>query len=211
MKKLVVAMTMAVLANAGLALEVQGVQLEDTAKVSGVELRLNGAGARSAGPGKEVYIAGLYLPARTQNAEKAIASKQAKRLEMVFTRDVKTAVLNAAFRDGISLNATGAELERLSPSIGKLEQIMKTASDAKTGDRLVLDFLPDGSVVLNYKGQDLDTIAGPDIGPAMLRIWLGEVPVSDDLKNAMLAGAKYGPKALRRKSAFDEVFDNISP
>lgn len=211
MKKLVVAMTMAVLANAGLALEVQGVQLEDTAKVSGVELRLNGAGARSAGPGKEVYIAGLYLPARTQNAEKAIASKQAKRLEMVFTRDVKTAVLNAAFRDGISLNATGAELERLSPSIGKLEQIMKTAPDAKTGDRLVLDFLPDGSVVLNYKGQDLDTIAGPDIGPAMLRIWLGEVPVSDDLKNAMLAGAKYGPKALRRKSAFDEVFDNISP
>jgi len=211
MKKLVMAMTMAVLANAGLALEVQGVQLEDTAKVSGVELRLNGAGARSAGPGKEVYIAGLYLPARTQNAEKAIASKQAKRLEMVFTRDVKTAVLNAAFRDGISLNATGAELERLSPSIGKLEQIMKTAPDAKTGDRLVLDFLPDGSVVLNYKGQDLDTIAGPDIGPAMLRIWLGEVPVSDDLKNAMLAGAKYGPKALRRKSAFDEVFDNISP
>ena len=204
-------MTMAVLANAGLALEVQGVQLEDTAKVSGVELRLNGAGARSAGPGKEVYIAGLYLPARTQNAEKAIASKQAKRLEMVFTRDVKIAVLNAAFRDGISLNATGAELERLSPSIGKLEQMMKTAPDAKTGDRLVLDFLPDGSVVLNYKGQDLDTIAGPDIGPAMLRIWLGEVPVSDDLKNAMLAGAKYGPKALRRKSAFDEVFDNISP
>ena len=204
-------MTMAVLANAGLALEVQGVQLEDTAKVSGVELRLNGAGARSAGPGKEVYIAGLYLPARTQNAEKAIASKQAKRLEMVFTRDVKIAVLNAAFRDGISLNATGAELERLSPSIGKLEQMMKTAPDAKVGDRLVLDFLPDGSVVLNYKGHDLDTIAGPDIGPAMLRIWLGEVPVSDDLKNAMLAGAKYGPKALRRKSAFDEVFDNISP
>lgn len=211
MKKLVVAMTMAVLANAGLALEVQGVQLEDTAKVSGVELRLNGAGARSAGPGKEVYIAGLYLPARTQNAEKAITSKQAKRLEMVFTRDVKTAVLNAAFRDGIGLNATGAELERLSPSIGKLEQIMKTASDAKVGDRLVLDFLPDGSVVLNYKGHDLDTIAGPDIGPAMLRIWLGDVPVSDELKNAMLAGAKYGPKALRRKSAFDEVFDNISP
>lgn len=211
MKKLVVAMTMAVLANAGLALEVQGVQLEDTAKVSGVELRLNGAGARSAGPGKEVYIAGLYLPARTQNAEKAIVSRQAKRLEMVFTRDVKIAVLNAAFRDGISLNATGAELERLSPSIGKLEQMMKTAPDAKVGDRLVLDFLPDGSVVLNYKGHDLDTIAGPDIGPAMLRIWLGDVPVSDELKNAMLAGAKYGPKALRRKSAFDEVFDNISP
>lgn len=211
MKTFVVATAMALLANAGFALEVQGVQLDDAAKVGGSELQLNGAGVRSAGLGKEVYVAGLYLQGRSQNAEKTLASKQPKRLVMVFNRDIKSSVLHNAFRDGISLNATGAELARLEPSIAKLEQIMTTIPETKAGDRLALDFLADGSVALNYKGQVLDSIPGPDFGKAMLKIWLGEVPVADDLKNALLAGAKYGPKALKRKSAFDDVFDGISP
>ncbi len=211
MKKFVLAAAMALLASSVSALDVQGVQLEDTVKVAGVELKINGAGVRSAGAGKEVYVAGLYLPARSQSAEKTLASRQPKRVLLVLNRDLKISVLNAAFRDGIGLNVTGAEMERLGPSIAKLEQVMKNVPEARAGERLVLDILPDGSVVLNYKGQDLDTIPGPDIGPAMLKIWLGDVPVSDDLKNALLAGARYGAKALRRKSAFDEVFDNISP
>ena len=45
----------------------------------------------------------------------------------------------------------------------------------------------------------------------MLKIWLGDVPVSDDLKNALLANAHYGPKALMRKTAFDSLFDRMSP
>ena len=211
MKKLVIAMTMALLANAGFALELQGVQLDDAAKVGGSELQLNGAGVRSAGLGKEVYVAGLYLQSRSQNAEKTLASKQPKRLVMVFNRDIKSSVLHNAFRDGISLNATGAELARLESSIAKLEQIMTAIPEAKAGDRLILDFLADGSVGLNYKGQALDSVPGPDFGKAMLRIWLGDVPVADELKNALLAGAKYGPKALKRKSAFDDVFDGMSP
>lgn len=211
MKKYVVAAAMALLAGSVSALDVQGVHIEDTARVAGVDLKLNGAGSRSAGAGKEVYTAGLYLPARSQSAEKTLASRQPKRVLLVLNRDLKIGVLNAAFRDGIGLNATGAEMERLSPAIAKLEQVMKGVSEARAGERLALDFLPDGSVVVNFKGQDLETVPGPDIGPAMLSIWLGEVPVSDELKNAMLAGAKYGAKALRRKSAFDDVFDNISP
>lgn len=211
MRKLVVAMTMALLANAGFALELQGVQLDDAVKVGGNELRLNGAGVRSAGLGKEVYVAGLYLQGRSQNAETTLASKQPKRLVMVFNRDLKSSVLHNAFRDGISLNATGAELARLEPSIARLEQIITTIPEAKAGDRLALDFLADGSVVLNYKGQVLDAVPGPDFGKAMLKIWLGDVPVADELKNALLAGASYGPKALKRKSAFDNLFDGISP
>ena len=45
------------------------VQLEDTTEVAGVELKINGAGVRSAGAGRaEVY--GGPLPARSQSAEK---------------------------------------------------------------------------------------------------------------------------------------------
>ncbi len=72
MKKLLATLTLALLANAGLALEVQGIQLEDTAKLAGNDLRLNGAGVRSAGPGKEVYVAGLYLREKSQSAEKPL-------------------------------------------------------------------------------------------------------------------------------------------
>lgn len=211
MKKLIAALTLALLANAGLALEVQGTQLDDTAKVGGSDLLLNGAGVRSAGLGREVYVAGLYLREKSQSAEKTIASKQPKRVTLVFHRDMKGAVLHAAFRDGISLNATGADMDKLGTEIGKLEQAMAKIPEVKGGDRLLLDVMADGSLALTYNGQSQGTVAGPDIGPAMLKIWLGDVPVSDDLKNAMLAGAHYGPKALMRKSAFDSLYDGMSP
>lgn len=211
MKKLIAALTLALLANAGLALDVQGIQLDDTAKVGGSDLHLNGAGVRSAGPGKEVYVAGLYLREKSQSAEKTVASKQPKRVTLVFHRDMKGAVLQAAFRDGISLNATGADMDKLGAEIGKLEQAMAKIPEVKGGDRLLLDVMADGSLALSFNGQSQGTVAGPDIGPAMLKIWLGDVPVSDDLKNAMLAGAHYGPKALMRKSAFDSLYDGMSP
>ena len=211
MKKLLATLTLALLANAGLALEVQGVQLDDTAKVAGGDLRLNGAGVRSAGPGKEVYVAALYLREKSQSAEKTITAKQPRRLVLVFNRDMKSSVLQSAFRDGIGLNVTGAEMDRLSAEVSSLEQTMAKIAEVKAGDRPALDVQADGSVAISYNGAAQGTLGGPDIGPAMLKIWLGDVPVSDDLKNALLANAHYGPKALMRKTAFDSLFDRMSP
>ena len=211
MKKLVIAMTMALLANAGFALELQGVQLDDAAKVGSSELQLNGAGVRSAGLGKEVYVAGLYLRERSKDADAVIASKDPKRLVLVFKRNLKSSIVLAAFRDGIRLNADPDELGRLTPRIAQLERALNTLDEAKNGDKLALDFPMDGSVDIIYNDKLVESIPGPEMGPAMLKIWLGYVPVADELKNGLLAGANYAPKAPQRKSAFDSIFDGFSP
>ncbi len=99
----------------------------------------------------------------------------------------------------------------MSAEVSSLEQTMAKITEVKAGDRLALDVQADGSVAISYNGAAQGTLGGPDIGPAMLKIWLGDVPVSDDLKNALLANAHYGPKALMRKTAFDSLFDRMSP
>ena len=50
------------------------------------------------------------------------------------------------------------------------------------------DYLPGTGTQISLNGRLLGTIAGVDFNRALLRIWLGNVPVQADLKKAMLGG-----------------------
>lgn len=210
MKKWFTAMLLACSCASAMAVEVGGVQLEETVKVQGKELSLNGTGIRSAMSVK-VYVAGLYLQNKSKDADEVITSKAPKRMVLVFKRNLKSSIVLSAFRDGIRNNADPAELSELAPRIAQLEQALGRLQEAHAEDRLALDFPLDGSVDIVYNGKLEESIPGPLMGPAMLKIWLGYVPVADDLKNSLLAGANYAPKAPKRASAFDSIFDGFSP
>ena len=210
MKKWISTVLLALSCGTAMAIDVAGVQLDETAKVGGKDLALNGTGVRSAMSVK-VYVAGLYLRERSKDADAVIASKDPKRLVLVFKRNLKSSIVLAAFRDGIRLNADPAELNKLAPRITQLERALNALDEAKSGDKLALDFPMDGSVDIIYNDKLVESIPGPEMGPAMLKIWLGYVPVADELKNGLLAGANYAPKAPQRKSAFDSIFDGFSP
>lgn len=210
MKKLITAAMLALFATTAAAFEIAGVTLDESVKVSGKDLFLNGTGIRSAMSVK-IYVAGLYLREKSKDADEVINTKAPKRLVLVFKRDLKSSIVLAAFRDGIRLNADPADLAKLAPRITQLEKALNTLEEAKSGDRLALDFPIDGSVDIIYNDKLVESIPGPEMGPAMLKIWLGFVPVADDLKNALLAGANYAPKAPKRPSAFDSIFDGFSP
>lgn len=210
MKKWIMAVLLVFSCGGALAVEVAGVQLEEAIKVGGKDLNLNGTGVRSAMSVK-IYVAGLYLREKNKDADAVIASKDPKRLVLVFKRNLKSSIVLAAFRDGIRLNADPADLEKLAPRISQLERALNALEEARSGDKLALDFPMDGSVDIIYNDKLVESIPGPDMGSAMLKIWLGYVPVADDLKNGLLAGASYGPKAPKRSSAFDSIFDGFSP
>ena len=89
-----------------------GVQLEEAIKVGDKDLNLNGTGVRSAMSVK-IYVAGLYLREKNKDADAVIASKDPKRLVLVFKRNLKSSIVLSAFRDGIRLNADPADLEKL--------------------------------------------------------------------------------------------------
>jgi len=71
--------------------------------------------------------------------------------------------------------------------IEELLAIMNALVEAKKGDAILLDFLPDSGTRVVVNGQPRGKpIAGDDFYRALLRIWLGDKPVDGDLKKGML-------------------------
>ena len=104
---------------------------------------------------------------------------------MVMKRSVDSDSLLEAMHDGLEANLGNDELTKLAPRLARLDQSFK-GLDARENDRIALDVGPDESVRILHNERVRDTIPGPDIGPALLKIWLGRKPVQDDLKKGLL-------------------------
>jgi len=59
---------------------------------------------------------------------------------------------------------------------------------AKSGDLILLDYLPGTGTRVTVRGEDKGTIPGEEFNRALLRIWLGNQPADASLKRAMLGG-----------------------
>ena len=67
--------------------------------------------------------------------------------------------------------------------IGEIEDLF---TDAHKGDQIWLDYLPGKGTRVSINGKTAGTVPGDDFYPSLLRVWLGESPVTSDLKKAML-------------------------
>jgi hypothetical protein len=174
------------LAGPAAALTIEGVTIEDRAKVGPAELVLNGAGLRTR-LGFKVYAAGLYLTEKTRDANAALAAPGPRRVALHMMRDVGAKQLVESLNDGIAKNNPAADVERMKPQIGELTTTMEGLGEAKKGDVILLDFLPGLGTVITVNGKPLGKpIAGDDFQRALLRVWLGDKPADGDLKKGML-------------------------
>ena len=187
MRKILLLALVLVAAEA-LAVEVAGVKVDERIKLGAGELVLNGAGLRTKAFFK-VYVAGLYLAEKRTSAADVLALPGAKRISMRLTRDLSAGQLAAALDEGIRDNTPVGEQEVLKGRLAELLAIMNALGSAKEGDIIALDWLPDSGtrVVLNGEAKS-KAIAGEDFYRALLRIWLGDNPVSGGLKKALLGG-----------------------
>ena len=165
---------------------VDGVHVADAAQLGDSTLVLNGAGKRTRFF-FNVYVAALYLPARSADAAAIIADAHPKRLSMTMMRRLSAGQLSGALSEGLARNSSAAELRAIKPQIDSLITIMRAIGSAKEGDLLTIDFFPDGSTRLGINGHALGMpIPGRNFQRDMLQIWLGRDPVQDDLKAALL-------------------------
>jgi hypothetical protein len=168
--------------------ELEGVRLDDRVRAGAQELQLNGMALRTRVVFK-VYVAGLYLPQKTQAAEQAIGMAGPKRMTLVMLRDVGADTFVQSLLDGLKDNASEAELARLKPQVDELMATMQKIGEAKKGMVIVLDFAPGvGTAILVNAVQQGRVVPGDDLFAALLRIWLGERPVAADMKKALLGG-----------------------
>jgi len=104
-------------------------------------------------------------------------------------RNLSAKQLTDALDEGFRDNTPAAEQEPLKGRLAELTAIMDALQSAKEGDVIALDWLPGtgARVVLNGEPRG-KAIAGEDFYHALLRIWLGDNPVSSHLKKALLGG-----------------------
>jgi long-chain acyl-CoA synthetase len=169
------------------AMEVSGVRLEDSTTVAGTPLVLNGAGLRTKLMLK-IYVVGLYVPAKTTSVDAVIGSTQPRRARLVMKRDLGAATVWDAFDEGIQANSSPAELAAIAVELAEIEKLFMALGEVKEGDVIDIDFLPGGDIVVTYQQQPKGTIQSANLQKALLKIWLGQHPVQNDLKAALLKG-----------------------
>jgi len=167
--------------------DVAGVKIDDKTRVGSSELVLNGAGLRKRFF-LQVYAIGLYLPRKAGNATGAINTEGPKRASIHMLRDVGAAQFTDALAEGIRENHTEAEAKALEPRVQALAAIMAEVKEAKKGMVITLDWTG-AATQLGIDGKPAGKpIEGADFYRALLRIWLGDKPVQEDLKKALLGG-----------------------
>ena len=168
------------------AVEVAGVKFDDKTRVGHSELVVNGAGLRKKAVFK-VYALALYLPEKRGDAEAVLAARGSKRISIGLLRDLSAQQFVEALQEGVANNHTEAERAALQDRLKQFSDTLLAAGEPKTGTSVVIDWLPESGTRLTVDGQVKGReIAGEDFYKALLKVWLGNKPVQEDLKQALL-------------------------
>jgi hypothetical protein len=185
-------LAMLLVQGAALAMEVEGVKLEDRVTLSkgGPVLVLNGAGVRHKMVMLKVYVGALYLSGKKTDAEEAIRDAGPKRVAMhILADEVSARDFVASLNNALAANHIPAELALIEGRIRDLNRMMQSVGTLKKGSVVHLDYLPGTGTRVSVNGVDRITIKGEDFFQSMLRIWIGRKPVDGRLRDAMLGGS----------------------
>ncbi len=153
-------------------------------KTDNTELILNGGGIRKKLFFK-LYTAGLYLSAKSSDANSVINADHAMAMRLVITSGViSSSNMSEAIEEGFekAMNGNTAPLQT------KIDQFINTfkKEEIKQGDVFDIWYVP-GEGVKSYKnGKYQSTIPGMDFKKALFGIWFSGNPVDADLKKGLL-------------------------
>jgi hypothetical protein len=173
--------------------EVAGVKYDNTARVAGETLQLNGAGIRYKAVFK-VYTAGLYLTQKAGTPEAVIATPGPKRIHVVMLRDIDANELGKLFTRGMQDNSPRDEFSKSIPGTIRMGEIFSAKKKLSNGESFSVEYMPNSgtSVLVNGKVMG-EPIKEPEFFTGLLRIWLGHKPADAALRDALL-GQKPAPR-----------------
>jgi len=165
--------------------ECQGARFPDSVAVGTTNLVLNGLGIRKATMLKvKVYVAGLYLPEKSGDADKILGTPQPWHLVLHFLRDVDASDIREAYDDGFK-KAAGDKLASLQQ---RIDGMNARIVDLKEGQELSFTNNPATGIEMDVNGKGGDVIEGADFATAFLKISIGPEPPNEDLKSGLLGG-----------------------
>lgn len=179
-------LTAAMALPAAAAVDVNGYKFDDTIKVAGKDLKLNGAGMRTKIIIK-VYAAGLYLTEKKTTMAEIAPLEGPRRMKLIMARDLSTDTFGSAFMEGLNENTSVAERNTMATQVNKFGEMFGAVPGLKKGDVMYIDWIPGVGTQCELNGKKVGE-AVPDVAfyNAILRIWLGEHPADRSLKPALL-------------------------
>jgi hypothetical protein len=173
------------LSTSALGAECIGVTVPDSAKVGSADLVLNGLGIRKATMlSVKVYVAGLYLPEKSTDADAILGADRPWRLVLRFVRDVGASDIRDALDEGFE-NTVPDKLDALQ---SRIDALNAQVVDFKEGQYLSYDYDPAQGTVIDVNGKTGNPIEGADFANALLAISIGPEPPNEDLKTGLLGG-----------------------
>ena len=176
------------LTNAALALDVNGVRVEEKIKLANQDLVLNGSGIRYAAAGfVRVYVASLYLPQKRASVADISALKGPKRMHLNLLRDINANDFSKALLAGMRANLSAADQQKHFDGLIKLGAIFGQIPSLKKGETISVDSLPGVGTFIMVNGKKVgDAMANETFFNALTQIWLGPKPIEESLKSVLL-------------------------
>lgn len=166
--------------------ELAGITLPEQTTVAESTLVLNGMGTREVTWLRiKVYVAGLYLDARSSDADAILDADLPKRIVLVFVRSVGRKRMIREWDESLEANV-GEDSAALMDRIATLQAWMPDT--VGKGDEMALTYLPGKGTVVEIKGEARGTIPGADFARALFAVWLGARPPNQTLKAGLLGG-----------------------
>jgi hypothetical protein len=147
------------------------VTLPGTVEVAGQTLVLNGVALRKKAIFK-VYVAGLYLPAKSNNPDAVLADDTNRELVMQFLRDVGKDKMCEAWDEALEKNTPDAS-EQLKAEFVTLCGYME---DIKKEQQFVFTYIAGTGTEIKVNGVLKGTIQGKDFADALFKAWIGPNP-----------------------------------
>lgn len=168
--------------SAANAARLGGVCLPDTQVVNGKRLVLNGIGLRTYSIFHiHIYVAGLYLTRRTDDANAILRSSDDKLLRMWFLHDVDEQEARTAWREGFERNCILPC--HLNPD--DVVRFLAAVPAVRKGDESTLLFTSSGAEI-RLDGRLIGRIDNRRFAEAMLATFIGPAPPTEQLKRELL-------------------------
>lgn len=113
----------------------------------------------------------------------AIRTDRPMRLELYYHRGFTAEQIVTAGDTILRRNTNDADREALA---ARLQTLNAAYRDVAAGDRYTLTYVPGQGTTLRLNGQPLVSIPGSDFAAAYFRVWLGDRPISAELRDQLL-------------------------
>lgn len=166
--------------------DVLGIRYEPQVRVEGHELNLNGTGVAYRALVK-LYTVGLYVPTKVHAAPEVLRQKGPKQLRFVMLRGMRVDELGKLITHGIEQNCTRQEFFSMIPAIRAMGEQFSHMQRLNAQDVFTIAYTPERGTAFFVNDAPVGpAIQDPQFFSAILKVWLGEHPTTNDLKNALL-------------------------